>query len=189
MIRIAILGDIGAGKSYIAKNFGYPVFNADKEVSFLYKKNRKIFTRLNKELPKYIFSFPIDKKQIINAILANNSNLKKIVKIVHIEVKKKMKLFLKKNRKKKIIILDIPLLLENNIYKKKDILLFVEAKKKDIFKRLKTRKNYNPRLLKKFREIQLPLEFKKKKSTFLIKNKFTKKNAKINISKILKKIL
>ena len=91
--------------------------------------------------------------------------------------------------KKIIIILDIPLLLENNIYKKKDILLFVEAKKKDIFKRLKTRKNYNPRLLKKFREIQLPLEFKKKKSTFLIKNKFTKKNAKINISKILKKIL
>ena len=89
MIRIAILGDIGAGKSYTAKNFGYPVFNADKEVSFLYKKNRKIFTRLNKELPKYIFSFPIDKKQIINAILANNSNLKKIVKIVHIEVKKK----------------------------------------------------------------------------------------------------
>ena len=40
MIRIGILGDIGSGKSYIAKCFGYPVFNADKEVSKLYKKNK-----------------------------------------------------------------------------------------------------------------------------------------------------
>ena len=29
MIKIGILGDIGSGKSYVAKNFGYPVFNAD----------------------------------------------------------------------------------------------------------------------------------------------------------------
>ena len=41
MIKIGILGDIGSGKSYIAKNFGYPVFNADEEVAKIYKKNRK----------------------------------------------------------------------------------------------------------------------------------------------------
>ena len=41
MIRIGILGDIGSGKSYVAKNFGYPVFNADYEVSKLYKKIKK----------------------------------------------------------------------------------------------------------------------------------------------------
>ena len=38
MIRIGILGDIGSGKSFIAKSFGYPVFNADVEVGKLYKK-------------------------------------------------------------------------------------------------------------------------------------------------------
>ncbi|MDC6469691.1 dephospho-CoA kinase, partial [Candidatus Pelagibacter sp.] len=53
MIRIGILGDIGSGKSYVAKNFGYPVFNADVEVGKLYKKNRKIFNKLKKVLPKY----------------------------------------------------------------------------------------------------------------------------------------
>ena len=37
MTRIGILGDIGSGKSYVAKLFGYPVFNADVEVSKLYK--------------------------------------------------------------------------------------------------------------------------------------------------------
>jgi len=39
MIRIAVLGDIGSGKSYVAKKFGYPVFSADVEVAKLYNKN------------------------------------------------------------------------------------------------------------------------------------------------------
>ena len=68
MIKIGILGDIGSGKSYIAKNFGYPVFNADVEVGKLYKKNKKIFNKLKKALPKYIYSFPIKKNEISNAI-------------------------------------------------------------------------------------------------------------------------
>ena len=46
MIRIGILGDIGSGKSYVAKNFGYPVFNADEEVAKLYRKNKKIYRKL-----------------------------------------------------------------------------------------------------------------------------------------------
>ena len=57
MIRIGILGDIGSGKSYIAKNFGYPVFNADKEVGKLYKKNRKIFNKVTKSFTKISFYF------------------------------------------------------------------------------------------------------------------------------------
>ncbi len=52
MIRIAILGDIGSGKSYIANNFGYPVFNADSEVSKIYKKNKKVFDKLKKKITK-----------------------------------------------------------------------------------------------------------------------------------------
>ena len=60
MIRIGILGEIGSGKSYVANSFGYPVFNADREVSKIYKKNKKIFQKLNKKLPSYIFSFPIN---------------------------------------------------------------------------------------------------------------------------------
>ena len=89
MIKIGILGDIGSGKSFIAKNFGYPVFNADHEVSKLYKKDKKTFNKLKKILPKYFTSFPIKKTQVSKAILANRKNLRKIVKIVHLEIKKK----------------------------------------------------------------------------------------------------
>ena len=189
MIKIGILGDIGSGKSYVARNFGYPVFNADVEVGKLYKKNRKIFNKLKKALPKYIFSFPINKNEISNAILFNKSNLKKIVTIVHSEIRKKMKIFLKKNVDKKIIILDIPLLLENKINKQKDILVFVDSKKTEILKRLKKRKNFNPYLLKKFKNIQLPIDYKRKKSQFVIKNNFTNKSVKRSIKLILRKIL
>ena len=188
MIKIGILGDIGSGKSYVARNFGYPVFNADHEVAELYQKNKDVFKKLKEKLPKYIYSFPIDKLEISNAILANKNNLNKIIKIVHTEIRKKMNLFLKKNKNSKIVILDIPLLLENKINKKNDILVYVESKKSTILKKLKKRKNFNQRLLKKFKAIQYANNYKKKKSHFIIKNNFTKKSVNDGIKNILKKL-
>ena len=189
MIRIGILGDIGSGKSFVAKSFGYPVFNADYEVSKLYKKDKKIFKSLKKKLPKYISSFPINKNEITKAILSNKVNLKKIITVVHLEIRKKLKLFLEKNKNKKVVILDIPLLLENKINNKKDILVFVESKKDDIEIRLKKRKNFNRSLLNRFRKVQINLNYKKKKSHYIIKNNFTKKPVKESINKIINEIL
>ncbi len=188
MIKIGILGEIGSGKSYVASNFGYPVFNADHEVAELYKKDKKIFYKLKKILPKYISKFPIDKKEISNAILDHRNNLKKIIKIVHLEVRKKMLLFLKKNNKAKIVILDIPLLLENKINDKRDILVFVDSKKSEILKRLRKRKNFNLKIYQKFKDIQLSSNYKKKKSRFIIKNDFKKKSVKTEINNVLERI-
>ena len=188
MKRIGILGDIGSGKSYIAKCFGYPVFNADLEVSKIYKKDKKIFYKLKKALPKHFDSFPVKKVNIVKAILEKRSNLKKIIKIVHFEIRKKMNIFLKKNKKSKFVILDIPLLLENRINAKRDILIFVQSKKSDILKRLIKRKNFNRKLFNKFKTIQLPLDLKKKKSQFIIINNFKKESVKVKVRNILNKI-
>ena len=191
MIRIAVLGDIGSGKSYVAKQFGYPVFNADVEVSKLYKKSRKCYKKLKKTFPKHIFSFPINRKELSHAILKDKNNVKKINKIIHPEVRLRMNKFLNENKKKKAVVLDIPLLLEGKINKKKDILVFVEAKKKEINKRLKKRGNFNSKIFKKLKKLQLPLEIKKKKSNFILKNNFkslsVKKNVKILKNKVLNK--
>ena len=186
MIRIGILGDIGSGKSFVAKNFGYPVFNADYEVSKLYQKNKIVYQKLKKILPEYIYEFPIDKIKLSKAIISNNSNLKKIIKIVHKEIRNELKNFLNKNKNKKFVILDIPLLLENKINKKKDILVYVESRKTDILRNLKKRKNFNRKILNKFKKIQLPLVYKKKNSKFIIKNNFTKKSVKDEVKNILK---
>ena len=189
MIRIGILGDIGSGKSYVAKIFGYPVFNADKEVSKLYRKNKKIFNKFKKILPKYFNSYPIKKNDVTKAILVNSNNLKKIVKVIHLEIRKELNFFLKKNKNRRVVILDIPLLLENKINKKNDILIFVQSQKLDISKRLERRVNFNQKLLNRFRKLQLPLDYKKRKSHFIIKNNFTNKFVKRDVKYILKKIL
>ena len=189
MIRLAVVGDIGSGKSHVAKQFGYPVFNADAEVSKLYRKSRKCYNKLKKVLPNYITFFPVQKIELSKAIMSNRQNLKKIVKVVHPEVRNRMNNFIKKNRNKKFVILDIPLLIENKINKKNDVLIFVEAKKKEIKKRLKKRSNFNVKIAKKFKKLQLPIELKKKKSDFIIKNNFKNKSVKKNVKKVIKKIL
>ncbi len=189
MIRIGILGEIGSGKSYVAKKFGYPVFNADDEVVKLYKKDKKIFNKLKKKIPRFITKFPVNKIEVSRAILENKINLQKIIKIVHEEVKRKMKIFLKKNKGQKIIVLDIPLLLENKINEKDDILVFIKSKKSEILKRLIKRKNFNKKLLQKFKKIQLPLDYKKNKSHYIIENDFKTKTIKKYVNNILKHIL
>ena len=188
MKRIGILGNIGSGKSYVARCFGFPVFNADKEVSKLYKNDKKIFYKLKKILPKYFNKFPIKKHEVLNAILDERNNLKKIVKIVHLEIRKKMNLFLKRNKNKKAVILDVPLLLENKINKKGDILVFVQSSKFNIQKKLKKRKNFDHKLFYIFKKIQFPVDYKKKKSQFIIKNDFTRKTVLKYVKYILKQL-
>ena len=182
MIKIAIIGDIGSGKSFIAKQFGFPIFNADKEVNKIYKNNKNCYKNLKKQLPKYISSFPVKKNELGKAILDSQNNLKKIVKIVHPLVRDGMNSFLNKN--KKFIVLDIPLLLENKLNKKNFILIFVSAKKKEIQKRLRKRPNYNPKIFNRLRKLQLPLEFKKKKSNFVIKNNFKIKSVRKSVKAV-----
>ena len=189
MIRIGIVGSIGSGKSYISKLFGCPVFNADAEVAKLYKKNKKCYKKLKKILPTYIKSLPIKKENLARAIINNEKNLKKIIMIIHPEIRICLGKFLKKNKNKNLVVLDIPLLIENKINKKNDILIFVDAERKDINKKLKKKYRNNLKIVKKLKKFQLDIERKKNKSDFIIKNNFKRNSVKKSVKKILNKIL
>jgi len=188
MIRFALVGDIGSGKSFISNLFNYPVFNADLEVADIYKKNKSCFFKIKKLIPNHFSSFPIKKNELIQSIIADKNNLKKISSVVHPIVRKKLNIFLKKNKNKKIVVLDIPLYFENKLNKKNDIVIYIDAKKKNILKQLKKRKNFNQSLINQFKSLQYPLRYKKKKSDFIIKNNYKIKSAKNNVKKILKKV-
>jgi len=188
MIRFALVGDIGSGKSFISNLFNYPVFNADLEVADIYKKNKSCFFKIKKLIPNHFSSFPIKKNELIQSIIADKNNLKKISSVVHPIVRKKLNIFLKKNKNKKIVVLDIPLYFENKLNKKNDIVIYIDAKKKNILKQLKKRKNFNQSLINQFKSLQNPLRYKKKKSDFIIKNNYKIKSAKNNVKKILKKV-
>ena len=89
----------------------------------------------------------------------------------------------------KILVFDIPLLLENKSLKNNYILIYIDAKKKDINKRLRKRKNFNKKIIKMLRKSQLPLEIKKKKSDYIIKNDFNRLNLKKRVKILVKKLL
>jgi len=189
MIRIGIIGGIGSGKSFVAKLFNSPVFNADKEVNYLYNNSKECFIKLKKKVPKFINSFPVKKKQLISAINADQRNLRKISSVVHPLVRRRMKKFIIKNKNCKIIILDIPLLVENKLNKKGDVLIFVKSKKSKIIKRLKKRSNYDVKIIKKLTENQILISKKIKLSDYVVDNNFSlnimKKKVKLLKNKIL----
>ena len=188
MIRIAVVGDVGSGKSFISNLFNQPVFNADLEVADIYRKDKSCFAKIKKAIPNYFSKPPIKKTELIQSIIEDKNNLKKISNIVHPIVRRKLNIFLKKNKNKKLVILDIPLYFENKLNKKNDVVIFIDAKKKELLKKLKKRKNFNLSLINQFRSLQYSLSYKKKKSDFIIKNDYKIKNTKKNIKNILKKL-
>ena len=172
MIKISLVGDIGSGKTFVSKLFKAPCFFADVEVKKLYRSNRQCFIKLKKKFPQFIKTFPIKKNELSNTIKNKSSNLKSIGFIVHPFIRKKLNIFLKKNRGKKIVVLDIPLYLENKMYKRDDIIIFLKTKKKDVNLRLKKRKNFNQKLLNILRKSQLTLKQKKNKSNYVLVNNY-----------------
>ena len=189
MIKIALVGDICSGKTYISKLFKEPVFNADYEVAKIYKENKKCFKKLKKKFPKFIDHFPIEKKNIINLLLSNKKNFQYLGNIVHPFVRKKLEKFCLKNKNKKLVILDIPLFLENKMYGKNDIIVFVKTKKKEVNKKIRKRPNFNKILVGKFKKLQLSLSQKRKKSHYVLNNNFKSEIVKKAVKVLKKKIL
>ena len=100
-----------------------------------------------------------------------------------------MKKFLKKNKSKNYVVLDIPLLIENKLYNKNDIIIYIKSKKSIIHKRLKKRKNYNKEVLNMLKSQQLNIKKKINLSNFRIDNNQGKKNILKQIKKIKKNII
>ena len=178
MIRVGMIGGIGSGKSFIAKLFKYPVFNADAQVKLIYRNDKNCYKKLKKKLPKFVKSFPISKSELTFAINKNSKN-----------VRKKMKNFLEKNKNHKMVILDIPLLIENKLNKKGDILVYVKSDKNTVLKRLKKRRNFNIKLIKSLRDNQDLLLKKRKLSNYTVENNFSPNIMKKKIKILKKKIL
>ena len=189
MIRVCLMGTIGSGKSFISKLFNCPVFNADKEVNNIYKNNKDCFIKLKKKIPKFIKSFPIRKSELKNAISADSKNLKLISLIVHPIVRSNLRNFLQKKKNSKMIVLDIPLLVENKLYVKGDVLIFIKASKSKVIDRIKKRRNYDKKIINKLISNQTALIKKMKLANYIVDNNFSPNIMKKKIKKLRKRIL
>ena len=189
MIRVCLMGTIGSGKSFISKLFNCPVFNADKEVNNIYKNSKDCFIKLKKKIPKFIKSFPIRKSELKKAIFTDSRNLKLISSIVHPIVRNNLSIFLQKKKNSKMIVLDIPLLVENKLYSKGDVLIFIKTSKSKIINRIKKRRNYDKKIINKLKKNQTILQKKMKLANYIVDNNSPPNIMKNKIKKLRKRIL
>ena len=181
MSIIGITGSIASGKSTVARLIAkkkYPLFSADKIVSDLYKNSR--FIKLLAKKFKLREKKKI-KNQIRLLVRKNNNKLKVLENIIHPIVRRKMNIFLKK--KNKVLVLEIPLLIENKLDRYFDKIIFIDAKKKLRLKRY-LKKNSEKKIFEMLNKKQLSPNIKKKACDLVINNNYSLAILEKNVKKI-----
>jgi len=191
MIKVGILGSVGSGKSFVAnifKELGFNIFSADQVVSQIYERNKNINKKISIFFKLKLNHGKINKNELRDTLKKNPKKFKYLNKIIHPIVRKKLILFLSKYKKTKLVVLDIPLLIENKMFNFVDIFIFVKTKL-NIFKiRIKKRRNLDKQFLKLLENQQVEEKIKKSYADFTVDN-FTKDKVKLQVKKILDKIL
>lgn len=191
MIKVGILGSVGSGKSFVAnifKELGFNIFSADQVVSQIYERNKNINKKISIFFKLKLNRSKINKNELKDILKKNPKKFKYLNKIIHPIVRKKLILFLSKYKKTKLVVLDIPLLIENKMFNFVDIFIFVKTKP-NIFKiRIKKRRNLDKQFLKLLENQQADEKIKKSYADFTVDN-FTKDKVKLQVKKILDKIL
>ena len=181
MIKIGITGSLASGKTTASQILSYrrgPLFSADKIVKKLYKDEnfkRLLSKKFNIKNDNFI------KKNLKKIIFANKKNILKLEKIIHPQVRINMKKFTNKNKNKKLLFYEIPLLIESKLMKCFNIIIFVKAKRNLRLKRFKSN-NGDEKLFNMLDKKQLNDKKKVKFCDHLVVNE---KNLKILKKKLL----
>ena len=129
MMKIGITGSLASGKTTASKILSLkkgPLFSADKTVKELYQNKKfKLLIRKRFNIKN---NYQI-KKYLKKLILGDKKNIIKLEKIIHPLVRKKMKKFTSKNKHKKFLFYEIPLLIESRLMKHFSVIIFIKAKK------------------------------------------------------------
>ena len=192
---IAITGGIGSGKSTFCsklKEKGFKIHSSDEQVAKIYKNPEKKFVTYLRTigLSKSISKKNIDKKIISKIIFENKQIRKKLELYIFKIVRKKRSDFIKKEKQKKtrLIFIDIPLLFENNLEKNFNKVISIIASKRVRLKRLKKTRKMTENQFKNITRSQTSDVIRKKKSDYVIYNNSTLKDYKIKINKLISKL-
>ena len=190
MIIIGVTGTIGSGKTFALNFFkskNIKIFSADEEVKKLLKTNvvkKKVF----KLFPEAFLKKKLNRNALANIVFNNKKNLKKLEKIIHPYVGKNKQKFLVRNKKKKLIVMEIPILFEKKTEKNYDYIILMSINKKIQKQRVLDRKNMTVSLFNKILSNQISNK-KKKYADFVVNNNGTKDKTREKLKKIIDKII
>jgi len=191
MVKVGILGPVGSGKSFVANIFrtlGFNVFSADEEVVNIYQNNRIVNKKISKFFRLKLYKNRINKEELREFIKKYPKKFKFLNKIIHPLVRKELINFLKKNKNQKLVVLDIPLLIENKLFKFVDIFVFIKTKSVVFNSRIVKRKNLDQSFLRILRKQQVTEKTKEGYADYVVFNN-SKDKVKQQIGNIVNKII
>ena len=191
MVRVGILGSVGSGKSYVANIFreiGFNIFSADNEVANIYKNNKIVNKKISKFFKLKLYKSKIDKEELRASLKKSPNKFRFLNKIIHPTVRKKLDFFLTKYKKNKLVVLDVPLLVENKMFNFVDIFILVKTGSSSFLSRIKKRKNLDKQFLNILKKQQTSEKIKENYADFIIYNS-SKNKVKLQVKKIIDKIL
>tara|TARA_Y100000590_G_scaffold468414_1_gene651112 strand:- start:1121 stop:1750 length:630 start_codon:yes stop_codon:yes gene_type:complete len=197
MIIIGLTGGIGSGKTTISnhlKKMNFPVFDSDLEVKKIYIKKDPSLIRIIKKIDKNGLSIKknkINKKVLGQIVFSSPKKLKLLELTIYKKLNTARMKFIKKNKnmKKKLVVLDTPLLFEKKLNKICDYTILAFAPKKIRTKRVMKRPNMNKDRLNKIIQRQMPEAKKRKLSNFVVHTYLGKWYSKKELKQIIGKIL
>ena len=191
MVRVGIIGSVGSGKSFVAnifKELNFNIFSADNEVNNIYKKNKSVNKKISRFFKLKLYKGRIDKQELRDALKKNPKKFSFLNKIIHPIVRKKLVLFLSKFKKNRLVVLDIPLLVENKMFNFVDIFILIKTRSNSFNNRIKKRKNLDKHFLNILKKQQRSEKIKEGYADFVIYNS-SKNKVKLQVKNILDKIL
>jgi len=191
MVRVGIIGSVGSGKSFVAnifKELNFNIFSADNEVNNIYKKNKNINKKISKFFKLKLYKGRINRQELRDALKKNPKKFSFLNKIIHPIVRKKLILFLSKFKKTRLVVLDIPLLIENKMFNFVDIFVYVKTRSNSFNTRIKKRKNLDKLFLNILKKQQRSEKIKEGYADFVIYNS-SKNKVKLQVKNIIDKIL
>jgi len=191
MVRVGILGSVGSGKTFIAnifKELSFNIFSADNEVANIYKNNKIVNKKIAKFFKLKLYKGKINKQDLRDSLKKNPKKFKFLNKTIHPIVRKRLAIFLSRFKKNKLVVLDIPLLVENKMLNFVDILVLVKTRSNSFLSRIKKRKNLDKQFLNILKKQQASEKIKKGYADFIIYNS-SKNKVKLQVKNIIDKIL
>ena len=190
MVRVGILGSVGSGKTFIAnifKELSFNIFSADNEVANIYKNNKTVNKKIAKFFKLKLYKGKINKQDLRDSLKKNPKKFKFLNKIIHPIVRKRLAIFLSRFKKNKLVVLDIPLLVENKMLNFVDILVLVKTRSNSFLSRIKKRKNLDKQFSNILRKQQASEKIKEGYADFIIYNS-SKNKVKLQVKNIIDKI-
>jgi dephospho-CoA kinase len=170
-IVLGLTGSIGMGKSTVASMFrrrGIPVFDSDAEVRRMQGPGGSLLDAIETLHPGTTGVHGVDRVRLGAAVLADKAKLRRLEKLIHPEVEKKKRTFLRRHRARPLVVVDVPLLFEKGGWQRVDLIAVVSAPAWKQSARVLGRPGMSWSKLDQIRDLQLGDAVKRRRADFVI---------------------